>query len=322
MNRWQSTARVLSALVALLAFGPGTRAEQELPLPPTATESARQPLHQRVDPVLQAELKQALDENQLWRRLVASEKMAVGVVDLSDPDRPRFARVNGRTMMYAASLPKIAVLLAAFVSFEDGTLDETPEIHRDLVAMIRVSSNAAATRMIDRIGFEKIAAVLMDPQYGFYNKELGGGLWVGKRYAKAGGRHPDPIRGLSHAASVTEVCRFYYLLANGRIISPERSREMLEILADPDIHHKFVCMIEERAPDARMFRKSGTWKKWHCDSVLVWGRVWRHYILVALVEHELGEQILRDLVPVVESLLEPSRGGSRDSKDKRSGSPG
>jgi beta-lactamase class A len=309
MEEKQTVKLVFAALGTLFALAVPALAGRAPPVPFAVAENAWQPLYETVDPGLQVELERSLGRKALWRSLIEAKKMAVGVVDLSDPAAPRFARVNDRAMMYAASLPKIAILLAACVSFEDGSLVETPEIHADLVAMIRNSSNSAATRMIDRMGFDKIAAVLLDPQYGFYDPEQGGGLWVGKRYAKAGGRHPDPIQGLSHAATVFQVCRFYYLLANGKIISPERSRQMLDILADPAIHHKFVCMIEERAPDARMFRKSGTWRNWHCDSVMVWGRVWRHYILVALVEHAQGEQILRDLVPVVESLLEPEEDG-------------
>jgi beta-lactamase class A len=108
---------------------------------------------------------------------------------------------------------------------------------------------------------------------------------------------------LSHAATVTQVCRFYYQLANGRIINPQRSKEMLEILSNPKIEHKFVKILRRLAPQARIYRKSGTWKNWHSDSVLVWGPVWRRYILVSMVESEQGEKILRDLVPVVERVL-------------------
>jgi len=104
---------------------------------------------------------------------------------------------------------------------------------------------------------------------------------------------------------VLQICRFYYLLVYGRIISPEVSREILEILSDPGLHHKFVRVLEERAPLARLFRKSGTWRTWHSDSVLVWGPVWRRYILAGMVEDEQGEQILRELVAVAEEILHP-----------------
>ena len=119
------------------------------PLPITLEEGKWRPLYDRVDSHLQTDLEVAIQKKKLWRDLILKKKLAVGVVDLSTPEVPRFARVNGRTMMYAASLPKIAILLAAYVSFEDGSLKETPEIHKDLVDMIRTSDNRTATRMID-----------------------------------------------------------------------------------------------------------------------------------------------------------------------------
>ena len=236
--------------------------------------------------------------------------MAVGLVDLSDPYNVKFARINGDEMMYAASLPKLAILLAAAQAMEDSTLLSTSEIEEDMREMISQSDNAAATRMIDRLTFEKIEEILTDPRYELYDQEHGGGLWVGKRYAKTGKRYPDPIMGLSHGATVTQVCRFYYLLAMGKLVSHERSAQMLQILSEPELHHKFVNTLDRIVPDAKLFRKSGTWKKWHSDSILVWGPVWRRYIAVALVEDTSGETILRNLILEMEKVLiveKPSR---------------
>ena len=36
-------------------------------------------------------------------------------------------------------------------------------------------------------------------------------------------------------------------------------------------------------------------------------RAWRRYILVALIEDDRGEQILKALVPVAEEVLRPSQ---------------
>ena len=271
---------------------------------PAFADSEWKPLYERVDPALQAALEQRLNSNPEWAKLIRQKKMAVGVVDMN-ADVPRFARVNGNQMMYAASLPKIAILLAAYVSFEDGSLAETADVHADLANMIRVSSNSAATQLIDRIGMKKIQTVLRDPRYGFYDEKRGGGLWVGKRYAASGPRVGDPMHNISHGATATQVCRFFYLLATGRLISPERSEAMLSDLADPRLHHKFVSQIDERAPNARMFRKSGTWKQWHSDAIMVQGQAWRNYILVALVESEQGESIVRRVLPAVEELIVP-----------------
>lgn len=262
------------------------------------------PLYESVDPELQKALETRLSQNPEWKKLIARKKMAIGIVDLSG-DTPRFARVNGNQMMYAASLPKIAISIGAYASFEDGSLVETPEMRKDLGDMIRVSSNSAATRMIDRVGMKKIQTVLKDPKYGFYDEKRGGGLWVGKRFASSGPRVGDPIHNISHGASVTQVCRVFYLLATGRLISPERSAQMLDDLVDPHLHHKFVSQIEERAPNAKMYRKSGTWRQYHADAIMVQGTRWRDYILVGLVENENGEAILRKMLPVVEELIVP-----------------
>ena len=153
--------------------------------------------------------------------------------------------------MYAASLPKIAVLLAAYQSIEDGVLQDTPDLHEWLVRMIRRSNNHAASYMIDFIGLKRIEDVLQ--RYNFYIPENGGGIWLGARYARGGERNPEPIKGLSHAATVAQICRFYYMLANGELISPERSRQMLEILSRPGLHDKFVSVLEKHVSPDRLY---------------------------------------------------------------------
>jgi beta-lactamase class A len=244
-----------------------------------------------------------LNQNKKWKRLIEQKKMAVGLVDLRDPLNVKYARVNGNVMMYAASLPKIAVLLAAEDALEKGELEDSKEIENDLRLMISRSDNAASTRMIDRLGYEKIESVLTDPKYDLYDEDYGGGLWVGKRYAKTGARYPDPLKGLSHGATVSQVCRYYYMLAYGKLVSFERSKIMLDLMVNPELHHKFVNSLEKVAPKAKIFRKSGTWKNFHTDSALVWGPEWRRYIIVALIEDPDGEKICRDLIMEVEKVI-------------------
>lgn len=265
-------------------------------------DQSLKPLYHLVDASLQSNLERELDRIPKLRKLMARNKLAIGVVDLNG-DTPKFARINGNTMMYAASLPKIAILLAAYESFEDGSLEETKEIHAELTDMIRVSSNEAATNIMDRIGFDKISSVLQDPKYELYDERRGGGLWVGKRYAKQGQRYPDPINNISHGATVTQICRFYYMLANHRLINYERSEQMLNDLSNPALNHKFVASLKKLAPDAEMYRKSGTWKQWHSDSILVQSDDWRNYILTAMVESSDGSKIIESIVPVVEKAL-------------------
>ncbi len=271
-----------------------------------ATSNNWRPLYHLVDTDLQRQLEKKIKSDPALSKLAKKKKLAIGIVDLNGGE-PRFARINGNEMMYAASLPKIAILLAAYESFENGSLVESKEVHDDLAAMIRSSSNGAATRMIDRIGMGKINAVLKSPKYELYDVDRGGGLWVGKRYAKKGIRRGDPINGISHGATVTQICRFYYLLSEKRLVSEHRSEQMLDDLSDPALNHKFVHSLDRIAPDAKLYRKSGTWRSWHSDSVLVKGERWRNYILTAMVESPNGEKILKNLVPLVEQTISQNR---------------
>ncbi len=277
-------------------------AQNELPL--KIDDSKFISLRNAKNNTFQINLEKELKSNPTWKKLIDQKRMAVGVVDLYNPEKTKFASINGDYMMYAASLPKIAVLLAAMDAIDKGELKETKEVKDDMRLMISKSNNQAATRMINRVGYEKIESVMTDPKYELYDKDMGGGLWVGKRYGGGGGTNREPLKNLSHAATVNQVCRFYYLLVNGKLVNRNRSKQMLDIMENPELHHKFVNTLDIIAPYARLFRKSGSWKTYHSDSILVWGTNQnRRYILVALIDDPNGEQIIRDLVKPVEKVL-------------------
>lgn len=277
-------------------------AQQSLPLDFQGDLPAIRDLH---CDEMQRDLKEEIYKNAQWKKLVESKRMAIGIVNLEDIKHVKFAGLNADHMMYAASLPKIAVLLAAMDAIDKGELEETEKVKEDMRLMISKSNNSATTRLIDQLTYEKIEAVLRNAEHKLYNEKYGGGLWVGKRYASSGKRYPDPIKGLSHGASAGKVCSYYYQLVFGTLISKERSAQMLEILKDPALKHKFVNTLQKIAPEASVYRKSGSWKSYHSDSVLVWGPN-RKYIMVALLEDPNGELIIRNLVEPLEKVLKKS----------------
>lgn len=296
---------VVGVCIAVLCVSGTVRAQEASTapaLPVSAQPLAKQSMVRCADSTLQARLQRQVAQAG-WGGLADQEQLAVSVVDLSDPNQPRYAAINGQEMMYAASLPKIGILYAAARRMEQGHLAPSSSVQKDLQSMIRVSSNAAATRMIDRVGgLEAVNRALRDGEPAFYDRERGGGLWVGKRFSADDRRQPDPIEGLSHAATVHQVARFYTLLAAGRLIDRERSAQMLEALSDPALDHKFVGVLQRRAPAANIYRKSGTWRTWHADSALVWGPE-RRYVLVALVKSAHGGRVVRGLLPAAEAAL-------------------
>ena len=95
-------------------------------------------------------------------------------------------------------MPKIAILLTAFVQIEQGKLDLDEKLEADLISMIRKSDNPAATRVLDLVGREDVLRLLESPRFMLYDRRHGGGLWVGKAYAKDGAYRRDPMHNISH----------------------------------------------------------------------------------------------------------------------------
>lgn len=232
-----------------------------------------------------------------------SDQTMIGVLDLSG-EKPRLAMLNPDRETYAASVPKLGILLAYFSihpdAAEPGKLD--PTIRKELGEMIKISSNEMASKYSHELGLKNVQAVL--DKYHFYDKDHGGGIWVGKHYGKDSERYPSPVGNNSHAATVRQLLRFYLMLEQGKLVSPQVSKTMREIFESPEIahqDHKFTKGLKGR-DGVQIIRKSGTWENWLHDTAVVTGGG-RHYILVGLTEHPKGDEYLEALAPAVDDLL-------------------
>lgn len=253
------------------------------------------PLDGAEDAALQQQLQQVLENRGLDGPAERGE-IAVSLLLMSDPDRPRLAQVNGHRMLYAASLPKIAILLGAAVDLDEGQLSLDPVLEQDIQNMMRYSCNDCATRVLDRVGRDHLLDILQSPQYGFYDIDHGGGLWVGKPYGPSPAYRRDPLAGLSHGATTFQVARLYCGLEQGRLVSPENTRLMRSAMSNPGINHKFVKGLAGH-DELTIFRKSGSWRDYHSDSMLVESEG-NAYVLVVLTHSPEGSTWL-------ESLAEP-----------------
>ncbi|MGI9303309.1 MAG: serine hydrolase [Gammaproteobacteria bacterium] len=280
--------------------------EQEIPSTAVIPIPQVPALRASGDLLLQRELERGLTELGL-STAVAERRLSVALVELTERHRPRLAAVNGDEMFYAASLPKIGILLGAFQRIADGQLWFDTETHEQLTLMIRNSSNRAATAMLRRVGKSYLAGLLQSKQYRLYDRRHNGGLWIGKEYARTRYWQRDLLHNLSHSATAIQTARFYYLLENGRLVSPRYSRQMKEIMGNPAVHHKFVKGLEQERPGSVIFRKSGTWRTYHSDSAIV-ERDGKRYIAVALCnDRKGGEWMSRLIVKLDDIIFTPPR---------------
>ncbi|MEI9960930.1 MAG: serine hydrolase, partial [Limisphaerales bacterium] len=202
---------------------------------------------------------------------------------------------------YAASIPKVGILLAYFQLHPAAATNLDAQTRHELGLMAKASNNEMASKFSHELGLKPIQAVLN--AYGFYDANHGGGIWVGKHYGKDGERYGDPVGDNSHAATVRQLLRYFLMLEQGKLVSPAASKTMREIFASPDIPHddiKFVKGLAGRT--VQIIRKWGSWENWLHDSAVVTGDG-RHYILVALTEHPKGDEYLADLAVAVDDAI-------------------
>jgi beta-lactamase class A len=250
-----------------------------------------------VDAELQSAVEQ-LDARLRGQYGMTAEHTAVGVLDLK---RGRVAMLNPDRIEYAASVPKVGILLAYFHLHPEAATKLDPETRHALGLMAKASSNEMAARFSREIGLREIQQILNE--YGFYDPARGGGIWVGKHYGPNSERIGDPVADHSHAATVRQLLRFWLLLEQEKLVSPDASRTMRDIFASPDIPHddiKFVKALAGR--DARIIRKWGSWQDWLHDSAVITAPG-RHYILVALTHHPRGDDYLTALARAIDDLL-------------------
>ncbi len=249
------------------------------------------------DPGLQATVE-AIDARLRAQFGMTEAQTSAGVLDLK---ALRLAMVRPDRGDYAASVPKIGILLGWFALQPDAMAKLDVNTRRELGLMIKASDNALAAKFSQQLGLKNIQRVL--DSYGLYDAAHGGGLWVGKHYGKADERYGDPVGNNSHAATVRALLRFYLLLEQDRLVSPAASAAMRAIFASPDIPHiddKFVRGLAGR--NAELRRKSGWWEDWFLDSAVVTGGG-RHYVIVAMTHHKQGDAYLSEFAAAVDDLL-------------------
>jgi hypothetical protein len=98
----------------------------------------------------------------------------VGVLDL---ETLRLAMIHPDRGEYAASVPKIGILLAYFQLHPQAATNLDAQTRHELGLMAKASDNQMATKFSQEMGLKQIQSVL--DSYHFYERDHGGGIWIG-----------------------------------------------------------------------------------------------------------------------------------------------
>gem|GEM_PF-690095 len=255
------------------------------------------------DTAAEPELQAMLDEidGRLGAQFgIPDDERAIGVLDLTDL---RLATVRPDEMFYAASVPKVCILLAYFETHPEAAAGLPADVRRELGRMIKVSDNQLAAKYGRLVGMDKVQRIIQSKRYRFYDPQRSGGLWYGKHCSEGRPRVGDPLHDHSHGATVRQCLRFYLMLEQGRLVSPAACTRMKEIFASPELElsdSKFARGLQER--DLTLIRKSGTWKDWHLDTARV-EHGDRVYLLAGITHHPNGAEYLAAAAAAIDDYL-------------------
>lgn len=255
------------------------------------------------DDRLQRKLEQVVESDPKLKFLAQNKRLAFGMLDIRKAKAPKFAAVNPFQMIYAASLPKVATLYGLLKRVEEGTLRLTPQIEKLAIDMMRVSSNTASTDLYHIVGPDYLSRLLLAPPHRIYDFKKGGGLWVGKEYAKGIAWLRDPLLNISHAANVYSVIKLYYLLETGQLLNRKMTLQMKRFMSGTALNHKFAKALSYDGKTVRLYRKSGSWWVYHSDSAIIYHRR-KKYIAVVLVHSDAGEEIIEYLILKMDQMAD------------------
>src|SRR5205814_10355416 len=140
-----------------------------------------------VYPKLQSSLE-SIDTRLREKFDMTTEQTAVGLLDLNTL---RLAMIQPDREEYGASVPKVGILLAYFQLHPEAATSLDPTTQHELGLMAKASNNEMASKFSHELGLKNIQKVLDDDH--FYDKDHGGGIWVGKHYGKGDERYLDPV---------------------------------------------------------------------------------------------------------------------------------
>jgi beta-lactamase class A len=250
--------------------------------------------------------------------LVAESGAETVAVAFKDLQTGRELLVNGRASFHAASTMKVPVMFEVyrearegalnldegvavkneFKSIADGTsFSVSPEDDseqtlykkvggtekvRELVRlMITESSNLATNVLIERVTPARVMALLN--RMGARDMKVLRGVEDGKAFE----------RGMNNTTTARDLLVLFRALAEGRAVSPEASREMIDVLAA----QKFNGGIPAGLPrGTRVAHKTGSITKIEHDAGIVYPPGRKPYVLVVLVRGIADEERAHKLI--------------------------
>jgi len=255
-----------------------------------------------------------------WSPPLQAQQLAVTAVDLSEPRKPTFASVRGTEPVYPASVIKLFYQAAVHRWMEDRKIQDTTEVRRALRDMIVESYNEPTHYLMDLLTGTTSGPELPEADLKtWWERRNAVNRWfhsMGYPSAINASKKPwceGPYGRESQAIAAYEprrnfltteaTARLVLEIALGQCVNPDRSRQMLELMArdftapaaDPeDQAHGYTGLALK--PGTKLWSKCGLTSQTRHDAALVELPSGKRIILVIFTTDHATE---RDLIPTV-----------------------
>lgn len=285
-----------------------------------ALAQASPSLEFKVSPRLQTVVDRAVQETlvQFTAQKLATNQLAITLVDLKDSNQPQRASFRGDVRIYPASVIKAFYLQAAHQWMEDGKLTDTEELRRAMQDMIVASLNEATGLIVDSLtdttSGPELSADELAKWYdkrnavnryfsalGYQDINVNRKPWCegpyGREKQSVNLHQPNHRNWLTTEATA----RLLTEIATGRAVTPERSRQMMELLARRPFDPKAETQSREYTgaaltPGSKLWSKAGWTSETRHDAAYVELPSGGRFVLVTFTVGQSGN---KEIIPAV-----------------------
>ncbi|MGC3961391.1 MAG: serine hydrolase [Verrucomicrobiota bacterium] len=245
-------------------------------------------------------------------------QLAITLVDLRDPNHPEHASYRGTERIYPASVVKSFFLQAVHRWLEDGKLADTEELRRAMHDMIVHSYNEPTGYVLDLLTGTTSGPELSPAEFnawfekrntvnryfstlGYEKINLNRKTWCEGPYGRekqlANQAPPDHRNWLTTDATA----RLFTEMVTGRAVTPERSRQMLELHTRRPFDSEADVQSREYTgavllPGSKLWSKAGWMSEVRHDAAYVELPTGEKFILVTFT---VGHSKDKEIIPTV-----------------------
>ncbi|MDP1823113.1 MAG: hypothetical protein Q8L48_07725 [Archangium sp.] len=257
------------------------------------------------DATLQAQVDAMLRARAPFAKALAHEQLSLVLVDLTRPDQLAAATVRPDWETFPASLGKIAILLGVV---EKARTTNHPEalvtLRPSMDRMIKASSNEDASALFAWAGHAAIVDAVARHQ--LYDEKTGG-LW----WTPSAPWPKSPKEQLRISATARQVARFFLMMEQGKLVSPDDSRTIKGVLRNAGLA-LFSQGIQKRFGDTQYYGKPGILGKEIAEGMLIESPGARYIVAIVMKGHDKDDPAFQEFGQALHAMM-LERGRSRQA---------